>query len=70
MAKGDYEAVDAFHCMLVLAQRQLDRHGASWIVALTRERDRLIRRHMAGFFERCAALVMRLERLLILLSPL
>ena len=70
MAGGNHEAVDGCHGPLVLAERQLNRRGTLGIVALAREWDRLILGHMARFFDRCAPLVVSLERLLILLSPI
>jgi len=70
MAGSNHEAVGGFHGPLVLAERQFNRRGTLGIVALAREWDRLILGHMARFFDRCAPLVVSLERLFILLSPI
>ena len=67
MAWGNHETVDRFHGALVLAERELNRRGASGVVALARERDGLILRHAAFFLDRGTALVVSLERLLVLL---
>ena len=39
MAWRNHETVDRFHGALVLAERELNRRGASGVVALARERD-------------------------------
>lgn len=70
MAGDNDKAVDGCHRALVLAERELNRPGTLGIVTLAREWDRLILRHMARFFDRRAPLIVSLERLLILLSPI
>jgi hypothetical protein len=70
VAGSDDEAVDGFDGPFVLAERQLYRLGTPGIIALAREWDRLVFGHMARFFHRSAALVVSLERLLILLGPI
>ena len=45
MAWGNHETVDRFHGALVLAERELNRRGASGVVALARERHPLVLRN-------------------------
>jgi hypothetical protein len=69
VAGQDDELVRRRDGLLVLGQRELDGVGAGGIVALADERDRLVRRAPPRLLLLRAALVVLLERFLVLLGP-
>jgi hypothetical protein len=68
VAGQDDELIRRCDGMLVLSQRQLDSAGAGRIVALADERHRLVRGTTPVVFQSGAALVVLLERFLVLLG--
>jgi hypothetical protein len=68
MARRNHELVGRFDRALIVSERELDRAGTRGIVALTHKRHRLVRRTTTFLFQLRAALVVVLERFLVLLG--